>query len=284
MKRIIILLSTLLFTATAFSQNADQLLQERIIEIRENLKGVENILIDIPGEDYRFGKTEVTQKLYIAVMGENPSFFRKNNPYLQELIEDEWYTKEYGETINKEWNENFPVENVSWFDAIYFCNLLSYAEGKQPVYECDELTNPFEWEYEIHQGELLRAYEIRMNDKANGYRLPKSYEWYFAVKGGEAYTYACSNNIDEVAWYEENSGNRTHPVAQKKCNGYGLYDMIGNVQEWVWDKEHSLRWTLGGCFLESADCLTIIPSKVKRDLGDAGRVRFIGFRLCTNKE
>lgn len=76
---------------------------------------------------------------------------------------------------------------------------------------------------------------IEFNENANGYRLPTVEEWQYAAKGGQEFRYSGSDNLDEVGWYYDNSGSETHPVAQKKPNDYGLYDMSGNVGEWCWD-------------------------------------------------
>ena len=184
-------------------------------------------MVKIPGTNFEMLQTEVTQELYESIMGENPSEF-----------------------IGK----NYPVEYVSWYDAIYFCNKLSVAKGYEPVYSVNGNTNIKAWNYIPHQERNIRG-RIIQNTSANGYRLPTEEEWQYAAKGGQDYTYAGSNEIDEVAWYEENSNDKTHPVAQKKENGYGLYDMSGNVCEWCWDSYYdSERGFCGGSWNDYDNC------------------------------
>ena len=170
--------------------------------------------------DFKILRTEVTQALYKIVMGENPSNHK---------------------------GPDYPVENVSWFDAIYFCNKLSARRGLTPVYAVNGETDVSKWGYIPHKEDFLSS-SVTQNTKANGYRLPTIGEWDCAEKGGEKFKYAGSDNLNEVSWNKENSGNTIHPVAQKKTNGYGLYDMDGNVREWGWDDKDNRRITCGGSY------------------------------------
>ncbi len=124
---------------------------------------------------YYIGQTEVTQALWKAVMGSNPSDWK---------------------------GDNLPVEQVSWDDCQTFITKLNQLTGEH-------------------------------------FRLPTEAEWEFAAKGGRqsrGFKYSGNTNIDYVAWYDGNSGSKTHPVATKSPNELGIYDMSGNVWEWCQDR------------------------------------------------
>ena len=224
-------------------------------------------MISIPGKNYEISETLVTQKLYESVMGKNHSYFRNNNEDLYD---------EQRDNLPKN-TKNNPVENISWYDAIYFCNLLSKNECLEPVYAANGKKSVSQWNYKPHRGNEIKG-KITQDVSANGYRLPTLEEWQYAAKGGENFTYSGSNNIDEVAWYFNNSNFMTHPVAQKNANDYGLYDMSGNVWEWVWDFVGTYRYECGGSFYDD-DIHCSININVKAGDFPFIRNKTIGFRL-----
>ena len=199
-------------------------------------ENVDKLMIAVPGKEFSILSTEVTQELYQSVMDKNPSGFKEE--------------------------KNLPVEQVSWYDAVVFCNKLSVIDGLVPVYSVSNKTDVSEWGYTPHKGYSIYG-EIRCNKNANGYRLPTMEEWQYAAKGGQDYKYSGSDNLDEVGWCRENSEDKTHPVAQKAPNGYRLYDMSDNVFEWCWDSDghgSNFRYFCGGCWNYGADyCGGAVP-------------------------
>ncbi len=148
-------------------------------------------------QGFAISETEVTQEQYQAVMGSNPSYFKSRK---------------------KNWQQR-PVEDVSWLDAVQYCNKLSVVEEKEPCYQ-------------IEGKDVTWAKGLA----CKGYRLPTEAEWEYAARAEDETTYAGSNREEDVGWFGEGTESSTHEVKGKKPNQWGLYDMSGNVSEWVWDK------------------------------------------------
>ncbi|MFJ9027416.1 formylglycine-generating enzyme family protein [Streptomyces sp. NPDC102274] len=138
---------------------------------------------------YQLATFPTTQALYAQITGQRPS------------------TAE---------GDQLPVEGVSWWDAIRFCNALSQRDGFAPVYHLRSNGEGIEWDA-----------------SADGYRLPTEAEWEHACRAGT--TGPRYGPLDEIAWYRGNSHERIHDVGGKQANPWGLHDMLGNVWNWCWD-------------------------------------------------
>jgi sulfatase modifying factor 1 len=178
----------------------------------------------------------VTQSLYAEITGQRPSSAQ---------------------------GDRLPVEGVSWWDAIRFCNALSRREELTPAYRLHTGDDTVEWDA-----------------SADGYRLPTEAEWEYACRAGTPGPRY--GDLDRIAWYRGNSDGRIHDVGGKQPNAWGLYDMLGNVWDWCWDVYDAEVYGTyrvlrgGGWFDEHWSC----RASVRRRSHPTLRIEDVGFRVA----
>ncbi|MET3422062.1 formylglycine-generating enzyme required for sulfatase activity [Actinoplanes tereljensis] len=183
---------------------------------------------------FRLGTFPVTQAQYAEVTGERPG----TAP-----------------------GDNRPVEGVSWWDAVRFCNALSERDGLPPAYR-------------------LADDSIDWDPAASGFRLPTEAEWEYACRAGTAGPRY--GPLDDVAWYRGNSEERIHDVGGKTPNSWGLHDMLGNTWDWCWDVYDAEVYGTyrvlrgGGWFDEHWSC----RASVRRRSHPSLRLDDVGFRIA----
>lgn len=183
---------------------------------------------------FELGITPVTQGEYAGITGEWPGASR---------------------------GERLPVDGVSWWDAIQFCNALSDQAGIASVYR-------------------IVGDDVAWDVSANGYRLPTEAEWEYGCRAGT--TGPRYGDLGSIAWYRHNSDERPHEVGGKRANPWGLHDTLGNVWEWCWDFSDTERYGTyrvmrgGGWFDEHWSC----RASVRRGSYPGLRIDDLGFRLA----
>jgi formylglycine-generating enzyme required for sulfatase activity len=187
-----------------------------------------------------------------------------------------WYAEVTGEWPSTARGDRLPVEGVSWWDAVRFCNALSRRAGLTPAFRIDA-------DADADADAADDADVVEWDRAADGYRLPTEAEWEHACRAGT--TGPRYGRLDDIAWHRGNSHERIHEVGGKLPNAWGLYDTLGNVWEWCWDiydaevygSYRVLRG--GGWFDEHWSC----RASVRRRSHPTFRIDDVGFRLARSE-
>ena len=224
--------------------------------------------------NFAIDSTEVTISSYYAVTGKLPAKYDSAPPT----------------------SDDCPVSFVTWFDAALFCNCRSKKSGFDTVYLYTSIDS-------TPTGSVYRLNGFTTDLLAEGFRLPTEAEWEFAAHGSRNSLYIWGDTFDstrcsECCWWSANSSERIHPVAELKKNSYGLYDMSGNVMEWVNDfrgayptdlfinylgpasSSHDYRPVKGGCYRHPPEKMRIPTRNDNYETLSSSATASIGFRCA----
>jgi formylglycine-generating enzyme required for sulfatase activity len=218
---------------------------------------------------FLLGKTKITQAQFEEVMGNNPSAFSAKGRFKK--------------SVEGKDTSLHPVESISWLDAIRFCNRLNERHDLEPYYQIEGTT------VTVRGGQ--------------GYRLPTEAEWEFACRAGTSARWYFGENPEELdrhAWFASNSDETTHPVGKKKANPLGLFDMVGNVSEWCWDRYDSTYYkrmpqsdppgsSQGDTRVHRGGAWNVLPAQTRSSAREARGFTYavltiVGMRVARNAE